>query len=97
MSFGWLCTTTGVYCSSSLNVAAWAIVAPNHTSTFVTTLLGEYFFDLDVLELYPYQVDAVLSESAIRIDIRVDLIDISSAKRGCLYFDETEVVSSKSS
>ena len=48
------CTTTHVYGSSSLNVAAWTIVAPSHTSTFVTTLLGEYFFDLDVLEFYPY-------------------------------------------
>ena len=48
------CTTTRVYGSSSLNVAAWAIVAPSHTSTFVTTLLGEYFFDLDVLGFYAY-------------------------------------------
>ena len=54
MSLGCLCTATRVYGSASLNVAVWAIVAPNHTSTFVTTLLGEYFFDLDVLEFYPY-------------------------------------------
>ena len=41
--------------------------------TFVATPLSEYFFVLDVLEFYPPHFACVLSESAIRIEIRVDL------------------------
>ena len=56
-----------------MNGAAWGIVAPNHILTFVTTSLSEYIFVLDVLEFYPPYFARALSESAIRIGIRVDL------------------------
>ena len=71
--FGSLVTTTCVSGSSSLNGTAWGIVAPKHMPAFVAALLSEYFFVLDVLEFYRTQNDAPLLESAIRIEIRVDL------------------------
>ena len=46
---------------------------PKHMPTFVATPLSEYFFVLDVLEFYPPHFACALSESAIRIEIRVDL------------------------
>ena len=73
MSLGRWSTITRVSGSSSLNGAAWGIVAPKHMPTFVAALLSEYFFVLDVLEFYPTQNDAPLLESAIRMEIRVDL------------------------
>ena len=75
--------TTRVHDSSSLNGAAWGIVAPNHILTFVTTSLSEYIFVLDVLEFYPPYFARALSESAIRIGIRVDLHRHFEAQRGC--------------
>ena len=73
MSLGRWSTITRVSGSSSLNGTAWGIVVPKHMPTFVATPLSEYFFVLDVLEFYPTQVGSPLSESAIRIEIRVDL------------------------
>ena len=46
---------------------------PKHMPTFVATPLSEYFFVLDVLEFYSPHFACALSESAIRIEIRVDL------------------------
>ena len=62
-----------VHGSSSLNEHTFKNVAANHRPTFVAALLGEYYTSVDGLELYPTQLDAPLSEYAIRIDIRVDL------------------------
>ena len=86
------CTTIRVSGSSSLNGAMVGIEAPKHMPTFVTTLLGDYFFVLDVLEFYPTQVGSPLLESAIRIEIRVDLHRHFECQSRCCYFATTEVV-----
>ena len=59
--------------SPSLNEYPFNNVAAHHRPAFVAALLNEYYTAVDGLELYPTQLDAPLSEYAIRIGIRVDL------------------------
>ena len=66
-------TETIVHGSPSLNEHPFNNVAAHHKPAFVAALLNEYFTSVDDLELYSTQLDAPLSEYAIRIGIRVDL------------------------
>ena len=66
-------TETIVHGSPSLNEHPFNNVAAHHRPPFVAALLNEYYTSVDDLELYPTQIDAPLSEYAIRIAIRVDL------------------------
>ena len=66
-------TETIVHGSPSLNEHPFNNVAAHHRPPFVAALLSEYYTSVDDLELYPTQIDAPLSEYAIRIGIRVDL------------------------
>ena len=59
--------------SPSLNEHPFNNVAAHHRPAFVAALLNEYYTSVDGLELYPTQLDAPLSEYAIRIALRVDL------------------------